>query len=130
MSGLVPSRARKEFDFDCIAARASRVEECIKEAQTIRESIDKIAMIRDKALLITLGLQDCEPCLSDNESSCDSSCDSEDSESVPNVDPSIHIPPPETLIEILNTAQYNWFELYKVRKLFVVLISVNCIRNP
>ena len=118
MSALVPSRARKEFGFDSIALRASRVEECIKEAQTIRESIDKIATIRDKALLITLGLQDCEPCLSDNDSSCDS--DSESKDSVPislNIAPSIYIPPPETLKYILDAAQYNWFQVIQSSKI-------------
>ena len=61
MSGLTPSGARREFGFDSIDKRADHVEECIKEAQSIRESIDKISKVRDKALLITMGFHDqCE----------------------------------------------------------------------
>ena len=108
MSGLAPSRARKEFGFDSIAERAARVEECIKEAQTIRESIDKVADIRDKALLITMGLQDCELCLSDSDSNSESDTEPDlfpATTALPN-----SFPVPEKLKEILDNAHYNFFE--------------------
>ena len=38
-------------------SRAERVEECIEAAQSIREAINKLAILQDKALLASMGLE-------------------------------------------------------------------------
>lgn len=63
-SGLTLTAARKQFGFDGMQERSKHVQECNQEAQDIREAVDKLAHVQNKALLMTMGF----PTLSSSES--------------------------------------------------------------
>ena len=69
-SGLSASAARKFYGFSDMTQRADRVERAIEEAQCIRENIQSLAAIQDKAVLLSHGI---------NLPSSSSSSDSEES---------------------------------------------------
>ena len=56
-SGMTATRARREYGFERMAERTTRVEQAIVEAQKIRETIEDIARIQDTALLASFGIQ-------------------------------------------------------------------------
>ena len=56
-SGLTQTGARKHFGFEGMDTRAERVEKSIEAAPSIREAIDKLALLQDKALLASMGLE-------------------------------------------------------------------------
>ena len=56
-SGLTQTGARKKFGFEGMDSRAQRVEKCVEAAQSIREAIDKLALLQDKALLASMGFK-------------------------------------------------------------------------
>lgn len=55
-SGLSASAARKFYGFSDMSRRVDRVEQAIEEAQCIRENIQSLAAIQDKAILLTHGI--------------------------------------------------------------------------
>jgi hypothetical protein len=55
-SGLSASAARKFYGFSDMTQRADRVERAIEEAQCIRENIQNLAAIQDKAILLSHGI--------------------------------------------------------------------------
>jgi hypothetical protein len=65
-SGLSTTQACKAFGFQNLSSRLSQVENAIKHAQCIRESIDKLARTKEKALLQSFGLE-CRDSSSDSE---------------------------------------------------------------
>ena len=98
-SGLSQTSARKQFGFESMDTRAEQVEKCIETVQGIREAIDKLSLVQDKALLAAMGLK-AESSSSESEtetkSQTASSCN-------------ILLPSFETLKEVLQQGQYNWF---------------------
>ena len=108
-SGLTSTAARQQFGFERMHERAKRVEECLEEAHSIREAIDKLSQVQDRALVVAMGLRDSES----SESEADTETDSELAV-VPS--PSFHsesnkrsLPSFHTLKEVLECGQYNWF---------------------
>ena len=55
-SGMTQTQARREYDFENMNAKVIEVERCLVEARKIREAIDNLARIQDKAFLATLGV--------------------------------------------------------------------------
>ena len=55
-SGLSASAARKFYGFSDMTQRTDRVERAIEEAQCIRENIQSLALIQDKAILLSHGI--------------------------------------------------------------------------
>jgi len=55
-SGMTPTIAQQMYGFEHMAQRAKKVENCISEAQKIREAIESLATIEDTAFLATLGI--------------------------------------------------------------------------
>ena len=84
--------------------RSSRVEEVISEVQRIREAVDDIANIQDKALLASFGITQ-----SSNEGSSDDDTEPEKELS----HKSFEVTPEliEHSKQILALSEYNWFEL-------------------
>ena len=75
-SGLTPTTARKQFGFERTQERSEHVQECIQEAQNIREAIiDKLTAVQDEALLASMGFS----AMSASESETDLGTDSESS---------------------------------------------------
>ena len=56
-SGVTQSAARKVYGFENMLQREMRVEECMTEAQSIREEIDQLANTYDQAVLLACGIQ-------------------------------------------------------------------------
>ena len=100
-SGLTSSGARKQFGFDSIQERADHIEEHIKTVRSIRESIDKMSQIQDKAILTTMGLYESE---SESDSGSDSDVLADSHPPSTKIIPSHH-----TLYNILEEANFNWF---------------------
>ncbi len=55
-SGITPSQARRRYGFECMQARALSVEAAISEIKQIREAIEDLARIEDRALLTRFGI--------------------------------------------------------------------------
>ena len=126
-SGLSSTAARKHFGFQNMQERSLRVKRCIEEVQQIREAIEKLSIVEDKAILNEMGIDaessDSE-CSSDDESEIlDDTFHSECTESVspslyePSLNdpmcsnPSQSLPDFTTLEQVLKEGQYNWFYL-------------------
>lgn len=108
-SGLTPTAARKQFGFERMHERSERVQECIQEAQNIREAIDKLAAVQDHALLMSMGFS----APSTSESEADLETDIEPSTSLtPSTTSSVTTMPSfDALHEVLKNGHYNWFVL-------------------
>lgn len=74
-SGLTPTTARKQFGVERTQERSEHVQECIQEAQNIREATDKLTAVQDEALLASMGFS----AMSASESETDLGTDSESS---------------------------------------------------
>ena len=107
-SGLSATQAHKRFGFQSITKHAKNVEEALERCQFIRNSIDKLANVREKSLLISLGI----PVQSDSEESDEESNDDyadsmDDSGNTSNRALS-------PLLEIVKKSNFNWFEIMEV----------------
>jgi len=56
-SGISSTQAKKSYGFSDVQKRVNKVEEALKTSQAIRESVEKIACIKDKALLASFGFE-------------------------------------------------------------------------
>lgn len=71
-SGLSNSKAKEVYGICDLQKHAERVDEALNHAKAIRESIEKIACLKDKGLLASFGYEvDTESDLSDTESESD-----------------------------------------------------------
>ena len=102
-SGLTQTGARKQLGFERMNARSEQVEKCIEDAQSIREAIDKLAVLQDKSLLVAMGLEP-ECCSSESEAESDT-----DSQSEGVCISNKQLPSFEVLREVLQQGEYNWF---------------------
>ena len=100
------SQAQKQFGFQQISKNAKSVREALEQCQSIRSSIDKLANIQEKSLLISLGI----PVESDSEDSDDKTSDSDDGIADPESDMSDSQTLP-SLLEIVKKSNYNMFEI-------------------
>lgn len=109
-SGLSATHARKLFGFQNILKQAEDVEEALKQCQLIRDSIDKLANIQEKSLLLSLGI----PVPFDSEESDDELSDSDDCvpDSGVSHDGSDQALP--SLLEVVKKSNFNWFQLMEV----------------
>ena len=109
-AGLSATASRKHFGLEGMKVRAERVEEAIEQAKAIRESVDKLCAVREKAYLTSLGI----PADSESNSSDeDTEGPSSESYSVDNVlEPGI--PDKATLLTLIQESQWNWFQLVEV----------------
>ncbi len=55
-SGISATEARRRYGFENMTTRLARVEKAITEAQEIREAIESLARIQDKAVLASFGM--------------------------------------------------------------------------
>ena len=69
---LSACQVRKQFGFENVTERSSRVEAAIEEVEQIRDTVDCLAKIQDIALLTSFGIRDNES-WSDQESESDNS---------------------------------------------------------
>ena len=53
---MTPTQARQMYGFEHMAQKAKKVENCVSEAQKIREAIETLTTIEDTAFLATLGI--------------------------------------------------------------------------
>ena len=92
-SGLTPAGARKHFGMENLAQRSSRVEDCIKEVEKIREACEELAQLRLKAVT-------------------DSSSDEEVYEKPPSTDSCNYLADDrvEASLQQLKYSNFNWFE--------------------
>ena len=107
-SGLSDTKAKKIYGFTGVHKREQKVEEAIKESLAIRQAIEKIANLKDKALLSSLGFQvssESEPSESESESEDDSSelSSNDENRSVSScVQSAVHTESPQSNIDIEN----------------------------
>ncbi len=99
-SGLSKSAARNRFGFQDITKCCSAVESAIEEVKNIRETIDQLAHVKEKAVLSALGVQ-----LSDSSSSDDSSLEEGGYQEAPQ---EIDI---TRLIPLAKSSDFNCFEI-------------------
>jgi hypothetical protein len=107
VSGLSATNARKQFGFQNIS---KQVKEALKQCQVIRDSIDKLANIQEKSLLLSLGI----PVPSDSEESDDELSDGDDcvpDSDVPRDGGDLALP---SLLEIVKKSNFNWFQIMEV----------------
>ena len=105
-SGMTSTQARREYGFQRMTERATRVEQAIVEVQKIRETVEDIAMIQDKPLLASFGIQ--------QESS---SSDEEEPFETDPASPSaceLSASVLDLCKQTLAQSNYNWFELIEV----------------
>ena len=122
-SGMTPTCARRVYGFERMQARAASVETALLEVQQIRQSIDDLAKIEDRALLASFGVHVAP----------DSSSDEEDEEETLSpqdleilsphwpVDFNFSSSPeppcddlsknPVDMKHLLDECEYNWFEM-------------------
>ena len=114
-SGLTATRARRLYGFERMNSRALRVEESILQMKRIRETVDEMAQIQDKALLSSFGLH-----YADDSSDSDGNCSDSSVEDVtdgcalgietgpaPSSNLSISL---ESMATLMKQSNYNWFE--------------------
>ena len=104
-SGATPTEARRLFGFDNMRARASHVEDCIKEVQEIYQAIDSLAQTQDQALLHTLGIESSSSSESSGE---ETDCSSSQYDSISAIDMSV--PDNSSLAASLCKCDCNWFQ--------------------
>ena len=112
-SGLSSTAARKVFGFQGMTERSHRVEQAIDNAKRICEAIDSMARTKDKAILLSMGV---DVCLSDSEDSEDSETDcgpSVDSlllsRDVPSDESFLNLPQFSEMETVLKACEHNWF---------------------
>ena len=59
-SGLTKSSARAHFGLEDLSEKMYRIEECIKEVEAIRQSIECLTQVKEKALMRSLGFSESE----------------------------------------------------------------------
>jgi len=108
-SGISATAARKQYGLERMDERVQRIENCVKEAQAIRESIESICQIHQKEAFASFGIAIEDE--SDGESDIES--DSEDCDTASEVEQksAISLPDESDLLEILKQCEFNWFEL-------------------
>ncbi len=114
-SGVTPTQARKRFGFQNASVLCSEVEKCVQESQCIREAVEDLAHIQDKALLATLGIED-----DDNSTDSEGEEEGETSQYLEPVqtNPEPYLTPTirsivennSTLVQALQDSGLNWFE--------------------
>ncbi len=107
-SGMSSTGARHQYGFERMTERSARVEQAIAEVQQIRETVDDIARMKNKALLASFGIDQAS-----SSDSSDSSCEQTEHED----DYTSHKLSPD-LVELskttLSQSNFNWFELQEV----------------
>lgn len=104
-SGLSASQARRHLGLENMQQRSKKIYQCIQEAQQIREAVDKLSRLQDKALLRVMGMSDHES--SSSESDQDDILSDNDRDSHTSEQHYIHSF--DTLLCVLKDGQYNWF---------------------
>ena len=108
-SGLSTTAARKQFGFQNIPERLSRLEESIKEVVSLRECIDDLSRAQEKAFMTSLGYS-----VSDSsESSGDEDSVMSELSSVPlsvRQEDCIDLNA-EEFLKILSECMFNWFQV-------------------
>ena len=99
--GLMQTGAIKQLGFEGMNDTAERVEKCIEAAQSIQEAIKKLSLLQNKALLTAVGLE--------AETSSSKSYSDINSQSELVSSSSMQLPSFNTLKEVLQHGQYNWF---------------------
>ena len=102
-SGLTVTGARKNLGLENMKQRGDNVLMCIQEAQEIREAVDKLSHLQDKALLDIMGLTDTELAEAQSDS------DSVPSDTEQDMQDYSHIH--SNLFSVLKESHYNWFEV-------------------
>ena len=107
-SGLSVTGARRHLGLENMQQRSDRILQCIEEAQEIRDAVDKLSCLQDKALLSVMGLSDAESSTAESElDDCDVLSDVETSPGQKQDYTQLH----DTLLGLLKDNQYNWFAI-------------------
>ena len=78
-SGLPPTAARRCFGFERMKNRAERVDECLHDAQLLREAVEELSHTQERAVLKTLGVKDFDSSSNDNDAGSTDESDPEES---------------------------------------------------
>ena len=114
-SGMTATRSRRHYGFASMTERAAQVEQAIDEAQQIRETIESIARVQDKALLASFGIQ--YESSSSEETECNDECGDESECNDKHVSPSLCELSSDLLDLCKRTliqSNFNWFEVQDV----------------
>ena len=104
-SGLSATAARRHFGFEGMKAHTAKVNECIEEAQAIREAVEQLAEVQEEATLASLGI------VKDTESSSTSSSEPLDSMDESTKEGTCREGLEKYMIlNLLHKSCYNWFE--------------------
>ena len=95
------TKACKFYGFEKMTECSAAVEQCIADAQQIREAVDDLVNSQDKALLTTYGIVD--PSSSDSESDIDDELQDSQSHKGVKLSESTR----STLISLLRKSQFN-----------------------
>lgn len=107
-SALSSTQARKQYGFENMQERSSRLESAIKQVQVIRETVDHLASIQDEALLTSFGISTSrvDQSESDEESGSEELLVSETSDEEPEQGSVAS----DELVDLIHKSRYNWFE--------------------
>ena len=104
-SGISQTEARRRFGFENMTNRAANVEQVLQETEKIREAIDDLAKIQDKAVLESIGVAHItQDSSEDSESDVDTDEYQQEESSVTTVIPE------DVLKKTLESSHFNWFE--------------------
>ena len=78
-AGLSNTKAKHFYGINGVKKRKEKVEQTFEKAASVRESIEKIARLKDRALLSSLGID----CVSDSDTTSESESDNDSTVSGP-----------------------------------------------
>lgn len=105
-SGLSQTAARKHLGLENMNNRADKIQAALEEAQAIRESVERMACIQEKAALEAFGLMD-----SDSSSNTESEIDSEFEDETSTRSTTLKEATLQELVTLLRASSFNWFEM-------------------
>ncbi len=117
-SGLTKTSARRHFGFENISNRLLRLEQCIEEAESVRECINSLSGDQEKAVALSVGVapddDSCSTSSDDQHNTCDDpTVFSENEGFLDNPVTTAFTIAHEEFLVILKEPVFNWFEVVK-----------------
>ena len=110
-SGLTSSAARRLYGWERMSERLVVVEESLREAKALRDSIEDLCLTQEHALLRSLGIEPETSDISDDDSGSGSDQITDIATELSDSGSGSSIPCEKKLNETLEKSQYNWFEV-------------------
>lgn len=113
-SGLSITSARKHFGFDNLAERVKKVEDSIEEVLDIRQTVENLSRVQDKAIMLSMGFVPSDDSSDEFEDTSDEGSYEASEELEMIADTQIQPSTSAELLQILKDSFFNWFQLVSV----------------